>query len=132
MFTEIDHIAIAVHDIDKAMEFYASVFGAQVEHQEVVQKDQVHEALLRVADSYIQLLMPTSQESPVWKFLVNRGEGLHHVGYRVDSCQEALNSVISHGYQAIDQVPRRGSRGTTIAFIHPKSAFGTLIELVEL
>jgi methylmalonyl-CoA/ethylmalonyl-CoA epimerase len=84
-----------------------------------------------VADSYIQLLTPVSDDSPVAKFLAKKGEGLHHVGYRVDDCATALQSVKDHGGLAIDQAPRPGSRGTTVAFIHPKGAFGTLIELVE-
>ncbi|MGH3578234.1 MAG: VOC family protein, partial [Mycobacterium sp.] len=91
----------------------------------------VEEALLKVADSYIQLLTPTSDDSPVAKFLERKGEGLHHVGYRVASCADALQSVKDQGGQVIDQTPRPGSRGTTVAFVHPKGAFGTLIELVQ-
>jgi methylmalonyl-CoA/ethylmalonyl-CoA epimerase len=97
----------------------------------VVESDGVEEALLRVADSYVQLLTPTRDDSPVAKYLQNRGEGLHHVGYRVDDCAAALEAVKAHGGRVIDEVPRPGSRGTTVAFIHPKGAFGTLIELVQ-
>jgi methylmalonyl-CoA epimerase len=91
----------------------------------------VEEALIRVADSYIQLLTPVSGESPVAKFLEKRGEGIHHVGYRVADCAAALQSVKDGGGQVIDEQPRPGSRGTTVAFVHPKGAFGTLIELVQ-
>jgi len=131
LLTEIDHVAIAVQDLDAAIAFYADTFGATVAHRERVDSDGVEEALLKVADSYIQLLTPTSDDSPVAKYLEKKGEGIHHVGYRVDDCAEALQSVKDHGGQAIDQAPRPGSRGTTVAFVHPKSAFGTLIELVE-
>jgi methylmalonyl-CoA epimerase len=129
--TEIDHVAIAVHDLDAAIAYYADTFGATVTHRERVEHDGGEEALLKVADSYVQLLTPTREDSPVAKYLANRGEGLHHVGYRVADCAEVLRSVKDHGGQVIDQVPRPGSRGTTVAFVHPKGAFGTLIELVQ-
>ncbi len=131
MLTEIDHIAIAVNDLDAAIEYYRRAYGVEVEHREVVERDGVEEALLEVADSYIQLLTPTRDDSPVAKYLAKKGEGLHHVGYRVASCAEALEQVKREGFQVIDEAPRPGSRGTTVAFIHPKTAFGTLIELVE-
>ena len=129
--TEIDHVAIAVNDLEAAIAYYHDTFGCTVEHREVVESDGVEEALLKVADSYVQLLTPVRDDSPVAKYLERKGEGLHHVGYRVDSCSEALARVKAEGYQVIDDVPRPGSRGTTVAFIHPKTAFGTLIELVE-
>jgi len=102
-----------------------------VEHREVVESDGVEEALLKVADSYVQLLTPTRDDSPVAKYLASKGEGLHHIGYRVDDCGAALDSVKAHGGRVIDEAPRPGSRGTTVAFVHPKGAFGTLIELVQ-
>ena len=131
LLTEIDHVAIAVSDLDAAVDYYERAFGAAVHHREVVESDGVEEALVRVADSYIQLTAATRPDSPVAKFIENRGEGLHHVGYRVDDCEAALASMISAGATAIDEVPRPGSRGTTVAFVHPKGSFGTLIELVE-
>jgi methylmalonyl-CoA epimerase len=129
--TEIDHVAIAVKDIDAAIAWYESVFGAVVVHREVVESDGVDEALVRVADSYIQLLTPTRDDSPVAKYLAKNGEGLHHIAYRVDDCAATLEAVKSSGARVIDEAPRPGSRGTTVAFIHPKGSFGTLIELVE-
>jgi len=129
--TEIDHVAIAVRDLEAAIAYYADTFGAEVAHRERVDSDGVEEALVKVADSYVQLLTPTRADSPVAKFLDKKGEGLHHVGYRVASCADALQSVKDHGGQVIDQAPRPGSRGTTVAFVHPKGAFGTLIELVQ-
>jgi methylmalonyl-CoA/ethylmalonyl-CoA epimerase len=131
LLTEIDHVAIAVSNLEAAIAYYRDTFGAEVAHREVVESDGVEEALLRVADSYVQLLTPTRDDSPVAKYLQNRGEGLHHVGYRVDDCAAALESVKAHGGRVIDEVPRPGSRGTTVAFVHPKGAFGTLIELVQ-
>ena len=131
LLTEIDHVAIAVHDLEAAIAYYADTFGATVAHRERIDSDGVEEALLKVADSYIQLLTPTSETSPVAKYLEKKGEGLHHVGYRVDDCAIALQSVKDHGGQVIDEQPRPGSRGTTVAFVHPKGAFGTLIELVQ-
>ena len=131
MLTEIDHVAIAVQDLESAIAYYADTFGAVVAHRERIDSDGVEEALLRVADSYIQLLTPTRPDSPVAQYLEKKGEGIHHVGYRVDDCAAALQSVKDHGGEVIDQVPRPGSRGTTVAFVHPKAAFGTLIELVQ-
>lgn len=131
LLTEIDHIAIAVKDLEAAIAYYQSAFGATVDHREVVESDGVEEALLKVAESYIQLLTPTRPDSPVAKAIEKRGEGLHHIGYRVNNCAEALASMIAAGATPIDKAPRQGSRGTTVAFMHPKGSFGTLIELVQ-
>ena len=131
LLTEIDHVAIAVNDLEAAIAYYAETFGATVDHREVVESDGVEEALLAVADSYVQLLTPTRDDSPVAKYLERKGEGLHHIGYRVDDCAVALQSVKDQGHRVIDEAPRPGSRGTTVAFIHPKDALGTLIELVQ-
>ena len=129
--TEVDHVAIAVRDLDAAIEWYAETLGAQLSHREVIEKDGVEEALLAVADSFVQLLTPIRDDSPVAKFLAAKGEGIHHVGYRVADCAAALNQAVEAGAKAIDAQPRPGSRGTTVAFLHPKTAFGTLIELVQ-
>ena len=97
----------------------------------MVESDGVEEALLKVAESYVQLLTPTRDDSPVAKYLERKGEGLHHIGYRVDDCAAALASVKAQGGRVIDEAPRPGSRGTTVAFVHPKASFGTLVELVQ-
>ena len=131
ILTEIDHVAIAVHDLESAIAFYQSAFGATVSHRERREYDGVDEAMLRVAESYIQLITGTRDDSPVSKYLVRKGEGLHHVAYRVDDCAAALAAMVAAGATPIDRAPRPGSRHTTIAFIHPKGALGTLIELVE-
>jgi methylmalonyl-CoA epimerase len=131
LLTEIDHVAIAVHDLDAAIEFYQQAFGATVHHREIVDSDGVEEALLKVADSYIQLTAATRDDSPIAKFLDKRGEGLHHIGYRVDDVAAALQAMVAAGARPIDERPRPGSRGTTVAFVHPRGSFGTLIELVQ-
>ncbi|MEI7991035.1 MAG: methylmalonyl-CoA epimerase [Actinobacteria bacterium] len=131
ILTEIDHVAIAVKDLDAAIDYYRRAFGAEVDHREVVESDGVEEALLKVAESYVQLLTPTRDDSPVAKAIEKRGEGLHHIGYRVKDCAAALASMIAAGATPIDKAPRPGSRGTTVAFIHPKGSYGTLIELVQ-
>jgi methylmalonyl-CoA epimerase len=131
VLTEIDHVAIAVNDLEGAIAYYRDVYGATVDHREVVESDGVEEALLKVAESYIQLLTPTRPDSPVAKYLEKRGEGIHHVGYRVADCAEALDRVKAAGGKVLDAHPRPGSRGTTVAFIHPKTTFGTLVELVQ-
>ncbi|MCX6541630.1 MAG: methylmalonyl-CoA epimerase [Actinobacteria bacterium] len=131
LLTEIDHVAIAVRDLEAAIDYYQRAFGATVEHRETVESDGVEEALLKVAESYIQLLTPTNENSPVAKAIEKRGEGLHHIGYRVNDCAEALASMIAAGATPIDKAPRPGSRNTIVAFIHPKGSFGTLIELVQ-
>jgi methylmalonyl-CoA epimerase len=131
LLTEIDHVAIAVNDLEGAIEWYREAFGAVVAHREKVESDGVEEALLQVAESYVQLLTPTRDDSPVAKYLEKRGEGLHHIGYRVDDCAAALKAIKDMGGKVLDEAPRPGSRGTTVAFVHPKTSFGTLIELVQ-
>ena len=93
LFTEIDHVAIAVFDLEAAINYYRETFGCEVEHRELIEKDGVEEALLKVADSYIQLLTPSRPDSPVAKYMEKKGEGIHHVGYRVADCAVALDAV---------------------------------------
>ena len=131
LLTEIDHVAIAVNDLEAAIEYYREAYGAEVAHREVVESEGVDEALIKVAESYIQLTTGTRPDSAITKFLEKRGEGMHHIGYRVDDVREALAAAVAAGGRAIDTEPRPGSRGTTVAFIHPKGSFGTLIELVQ-
>ena len=129
--TDIDHVGIAVRDLDAAVAWYQQIFGATVAHRERIESDGVDEALIKVADSYIQLLTPFRDDSPLAKYMEKNGEGIHHVGYRVDNCDEVLEEVKAQGARVVDEHPRTGSRGTTVAFLHPKTAFHTLIELVE-
>jgi methylmalonyl-CoA/ethylmalonyl-CoA epimerase len=131
LLTEIDHVAIAVNDLEAAIAYYKEAFGAEVHHRETVERDGVEEALIKVADSYIQLTTGTRPDSPISKYLEKKGEGMHHIGYRVDDCAKALAAMVAAGATPIDKEPRPGSRGTTVAFVHPKGSFGTLIELVQ-
>ena len=127
----IDHVGIAVRDLEAAVAWYQDTFGATVARRERIESDGVDEVLLAVGPSYIQLLTPYTDTSPLHRFMERRGEGLHHVGFRVDDCATALASVQDAGARVVDDHPRTGSRGTTVAFLHPAGAFGTLIELVE-
>ena len=107
LLTEIDHVAIAVNDLEAAIAWYPEVFGATVDHRERVDSDGVEEALLKVADSYVQLLTPIRDDSPVAKYLANKGEGLHHVGYRVDDCAAALQAIKDAGGGSSTRPPGR-------------------------
>ena len=120
-----------MRDLDAAISWYEAALGARLAHRERVERDGVEEALLSVAESFIQLLTPISDDSPVSRFLEAKGEGIHHVGYRVLDCAAAIEQMRAVGAQVIDEYPRPGSRGTTVAFVHPRSSFGTLIELVQ-
>ena len=129
--TEIDHIAIAVNDLEAAIAYYTRLSEPRSTTARSSTQMASEEALIKVADSYIQLTAATRPDSPIAKYLEKRGEGLHHVGYRVDDCAEALAQMVAAGATPIDKAPRGGSRGTTVAFIHPKGSLGTLIELVQ-
>jgi len=131
LLTEVDHVGIAVVDLEVAVAWYRDAFGAEVAHRQRMEVDGVEEALLRVGGSFVQLLTPIRDDSPVARFLARRGEGLHHVGYRVEDCTAAMEAVVAAGGELVDQRPRPGSRGTTVAFVHPRSSFGTLVELVQ-
>jgi len=132
LLTDIDHVGIAVRDLDGAVAWYERTFGATVARLERIEADGVDEALLAVGGSFVQLLTPYTDASPLARHLERRGEGVHHVGYRVADCAAALHSVQEAGASVVDVHPRTGSRGTTVAFLHPTGAFGTLIELVEV
>jgi methylmalonyl-CoA/ethylmalonyl-CoA epimerase len=129
--TQIDHIGIAVRDLEAAVDEYRSAFGLQPVHRELVEDQGVEEVLLRVGESYVQLLSATGPETPVGRFLDKRGEGLHHVGYRVDDVAGTLEALRAAGIPLVDERPRPGSRGTSVAFVHPKGLRGVLVELVQ-
>ena len=131
MLTDVDHVGIAVEDLDAAVEHYRRTLGIEPVHREVVESQGVEEVLLRVGTSYIQLLGALGPETPVGRFLAIRGPGVHHVAYRVDSVADALEHLRAEDVPLVDEVPRPGSRGTTIAFIHPKGMGGVLVELVQ-
>jgi methylmalonyl-CoA/ethylmalonyl-CoA epimerase len=129
--TGIDHVGIAVRDLGAAVEHYRRTLGVEPVHRERIEKDGVEEALFEVGTSYVQLLAPTGPDTPVGKFLEKRGEGVHHVGYRVDDVAAMVEHLRAQGVPMIDEIPRPGSRGTTVAFAHPKGFGGVLIELVQ-
>lgn len=127
----LDHVAIAVHDLDAALAEYQRLYGVAPLHREVVADQGVEEAMLPVGGSFVQLLQPLSPDTPVGKFLEARGEGLHHIAYAVADIDLALEHLRREGARLIDEEPRIGGRGARIAFVHPKQTTGTLIELVE-
>lgn len=131
MLRDIDHVGIAVTDLEAAVERYRRAFGIEPAHREVVSDQGVEEALFPVGDSFIQLLGALGPTTPVGRFLERRGEGVHHVAYRVDDVAAALAHLREEGFTLVDQAPRPGSRGTTIAFVHPRGFRGVLVELVQ-
>lgn len=136
MFTRIDHVGVAVRDLERSVSWYSTTFGLAVVSRETNEEQGVHEAMLAVADgpsggSYVQLLQPSREDSPVGKFLARNGEGVHHVGYGVDDVAAAMTSIADTGVRLVDQRPRHGSMGASIAFLHPKDTGGVLTELVQ-
>ena len=128
----LDHVAIAVHDLDQTLAGYETRYNAKVLYREVIESQGVEEAMIPVGGSFVQLLQPLGPETSVGKFLSKNGEGLHHVAYAVSSIEAALRHLADEGALLIDEEPRVGGRGARIAFVHPKDLGGTLIELVEL
>ncbi|MGA7272951.1 MAG: methylmalonyl-CoA epimerase [Acidimicrobiia bacterium] len=128
----LDHVAIAVDDLDTAIAGYADRYQVEPLYREVVESQGVEEAMIPVGGSFIQLLQPLSEDSPVGRFLAGRGQGLHHVAYAVVDIEAALEHLAARGARLIDEAARPGGRGTRIAFVHPGDLAGTLIELVEL
>ena len=131
MIGDIDHVGIAVDDLEAAVEHYRRVFGLEPTHRERVQDQGVEEVLFAVGTSFIQLLGALGADTPVGRSLATRGPGVHHVAYRVDDVAAALDRLRGEGVRLIDEEPRPGSRDTLIAFIHPRSMGGVLVELVQ-
>jgi methylmalonyl-CoA/ethylmalonyl-CoA epimerase len=126
----IHHLGVAVDDLDAAIDRYASLFGATVEHRERVDEQGVEAASLRVGGSRLELLEPLGAETPVGKFLAKRGPGMHHVAFEVDDVAAELERLRSEGAQLIDEAPRRGLFGLQVAFVHPEATGGVLAEFV--
>ena len=127
----LDHVGIAVRDLDEAIARFGELYGVEPLYRHVVEAQGVDEAMLPVGGSFIQLLQPLSADSPVGKFLEARGEGMHHVAFAVPDIVAALEHLKHEGSRLIDSEPRPSARNTKIAFVHPKDFAGTLIELVE-
>ncbi len=131
MLTTIDHVGVAVEDIDAALALYRDALGMPLVHRETVAEQGVDAALLDVGDGHIELLEPLGPETPVGKFLARKGPGLHHVAYRVANVEEALSALAGAGLRLIDEQPRTGIRGSRVAFLHPASTGGVLTEIVQ-
>jgi len=129
--TEIDHVGIAVRDLEASVELYRRVLGTEPVHREIVADQGVEEVVFQVGTSYVQLLAPLGPDTPVGRFLQRRGEGVHHLGYRVPDVAAAIEHLKHEGVPLVDEAPRPGSRGTTVAFAHPKGFAGVLVELVQ-
>jgi methylmalonyl-CoA/ethylmalonyl-CoA epimerase len=131
LFGRIDHIGVAVEDIDAAMDLYASSFDMREQHRETVEEQGVEAVLLEVGDGHVELIRPLSPETGVGKFIAKNGPGLHHVAYATDDIDSALGKVREAGLKLIDEEPRIGIRNSRVAFLHPRSTGGVLTELVE-
>ncbi|MCI0686324.1 MAG: methylmalonyl-CoA epimerase [Sporichthyaceae bacterium] len=132
MFTRIDHVGIAVHDLDEAIAFYREAFDLELVHEEINEEQGVREAMLAVGQSgsYLQLLAPLTEDSPIAKFLADRGEGVQQVAYAVDDIDATCRTLRARGMRLLYEQPRRGTAGSRVNFIHPKDAGGVLVELV--
>ncbi len=127
----VDHVAIAVRDLDGAIDRYRTLYGVEPIRREIVADQGVEEAMLPVGGSFVQLLAPLGADTPVGRFLDSRGEGLHHLAFAVADIDQALAHLETEGARLIDRQPRQGGGGARIAFVHPQETAGTLIELVE-
>jgi methylmalonyl-CoA/ethylmalonyl-CoA epimerase len=131
VFSRIDHIGVAVEQIDPAIELYRDSFELDVAHREVVEEQGVEAVLLDVGENHVELLAPLSPDTPVGKFLARQGPGLHHVAYQVEDIDATLHALKRAGLQLIDEQPRIGIRGSRVAFMHPRASAGVLTEIVE-
>ena len=131
MFGLIDHVGVAVDDLDAAVNLYEGTFGMAVAHRETVAEQGVEAVLLDVGDTHVELLKPLGPDTPVGKFLERKGPGLHHVAYRVDAIDDVLAQLAGAGVALIDSEPRTGIRNSRVAFLHPKATGGVLTEIVE-
>jgi methylmalonyl-CoA/ethylmalonyl-CoA epimerase len=131
MFDRIDHVGVAVEDLDTALSLYEGTFGMPLVHRETVTEQGVEAVLLDVGDGHVELLSPLGPETPVGKFVAKRGSGLHHVAYGVADIVATLASLSEAGMELIDSEPRRGIRNSQVAFLHPRSTGGVLTEIVQ-
>jgi methylmalonyl-CoA/ethylmalonyl-CoA epimerase len=131
MFARVDHIGVAVDDLEAAIALHEEIYGMALVHREVVDDQGVEAVLLDVGENHVELLRPLADESPVGRFLAKRGPGLHHVAYQVTDVQAALAELRARGLQLIDETPRPGIRGSRVAFLHPAASGGVLTEIVQ-
>lgn len=131
MIKKVDHIGIAVSNLEEALKLYTDVLGLNLADTEIVEEQKVKVAFLPIGDTEIELLEPTDPDSPIAKFIEKRGQGIQHIAFRVDDIEKAIKEMKDKGMRMIDEKPRYGAGGANIAFIHPKSTQGVLIELSE-
>ena len=131
MFARVDHIGLAVEDLDAAIALHEEAYGMALVHREVVDEQGVEAVLLDVGENHVELLRPLDRETPVGRFLSKRGPGLHHVAYQVSDVQATLDTLRGRGLRLIDETPRTGIRGSRVAFLHPESSGGVLTEIVQ-
>ncbi len=131
MFNRIDHIGVAVEDLDAALALYERDYAMTLVHRETVTEQGVEAALLDVGENHVELLAPTGPDTPVGRFLAKKGPGMHHVAYQVDDIEGTLASLKDAGLRLIDETPRRGIRDSRVAFLHPATAGGLLTEIVQ-
>ena len=131
MLNRVDHVGIAVSDLEAAIELYEGTLGMPLVHRETIADQGVEAVLLDVGESHVELLAPLGPETAVGRFVAKRGDGLHHLAYAVDDIDEALASLAEAGIELIDATPRRGIRDSRVAFLHPRSTGGVLTEIVE-
>ena len=131
MFSRIDHIGVAVREIEPALEIYRDRFELQVAHREVVAEQGVEALLLDVGENHVELLAPLGEDTPIGRFLAKQGPGLHHVAYQVADIEQTLAQLKAAGMELIDERPRTGIRGSRVAFMHPRSSAGVLTEIVQ-
>ncbi len=131
MFGRIDHVGVAVEDLDEALELYTTAYGMELAHRETVAEQGVEAALLDVGENHVELLAPLGPETPVGKFLAKRGPGIHHVAYQTEDIESALRTLREAGLRLIDETPRTGIRRSRVAFLHPSASGGVLTEIVQ-
>jgi methylmalonyl-CoA/ethylmalonyl-CoA epimerase len=131
VFARIDHIGVAVEDLDAAIALHESTYGMALAHRETMTEQGVEAVLLDVGENHVELLRPLAQDTPVGRFLASRGPGLHHVAYQVPDIEAALAALKAADVRLIDEVPRIGIRRSRVAFVHPKSSGGVLTEIVQ-
>ncbi len=131
MFGRIDHVGIAVADLDEALDLYTSVYGLELAHRETVREQGVDAALLDVGENHVELLAPLGDDTPVGKFLAKRGPGMHHVAYQTSDIEATLRMLKHAGLRLIDETPRTGIRQSRVAFLHPSASGGVLTEIVQ-
>jgi methylmalonyl-CoA/ethylmalonyl-CoA epimerase len=131
VFNRIDHIGVAVNDIEEALPLYRDSFQMDVAHREIVQEQGVEAVLLDVGENHVELLAPLGPDTPVGRFLAKKGPGLHHVAYQVSDIDATLAALKAAGLELIDEQPRIGIRGSRVAFVHPKATGAVLTEIVE-